>query len=215
MAIVHTPDTIKAQMQADIAASNAKTGATDTTLHDAVNRLIDGFGSGGGITPSGTLYISENGKKDVTLYAEVDVQVPTPDPICVSRQISIGADQGNGANSNLTVLSGDDFVKKHYSNENFSVTMIPLFTPVAENTVTSFIWHGNRKVITSKSSYYGLSSKSMGTGSHAQFNLLTAALNGTTYTAGFRAKNSGDLQLYTPSASIVKAGNYMLILTCN
>lgn len=46
--VVHTPETVTAQMQADISAANAVTGRTDTTVHDAVTALIAGFGSGGG-----------------------------------------------------------------------------------------------------------------------------------------------------------------------
>lgn len=44
---VHTPETVTAQMQADIVAANSVTGNTDTTIHDAVTALIAGFGSGG------------------------------------------------------------------------------------------------------------------------------------------------------------------------
>lgn len=42
-----TPETVKAQLQADIAAANAATGKQDTTMHDAVASLIEGFGQGG------------------------------------------------------------------------------------------------------------------------------------------------------------------------
>lgn len=48
MTDVHTPETVKAQMQADIDAANVKTGRTDATVHDAINTLIAGYGQGGG-----------------------------------------------------------------------------------------------------------------------------------------------------------------------
>jgi hypothetical protein len=77
MAETHTAETVKAQMQADISAANAKTGASDTTLHDAITRLIVGYGTGGGgFTPSGSVTITENGKYDVSQYAEAVVDVP-------------------------------------------------------------------------------------------------------------------------------------------
>lgn len=44
MSITHTPATIKTQLQNDIAAANAATHAGDTTIHDAVNSLIAGYG---------------------------------------------------------------------------------------------------------------------------------------------------------------------------
>lgn len=50
--VVHTPETVTAQMQADISAANIVTGRTDTTVHDAVTALIAGFGSGGGSSGS-------------------------------------------------------------------------------------------------------------------------------------------------------------------
>lgn len=39
-----TPETVIAQLQADIAAANEVTGKEDATMHDAVNSLIEGFG---------------------------------------------------------------------------------------------------------------------------------------------------------------------------
>lgn len=41
-----TAETVKAQLQADIAAANATTGKADATMHDAVVSLIEGFGDG-------------------------------------------------------------------------------------------------------------------------------------------------------------------------
>lgn len=214
MANGHTPDTIKAQMQADIEASNDKTGAADTTLHDAVNRLIGGFGAGG-ITPTGTKEITTNGEHDVTRFAIANVNVPTPEPICVTRQITLSTNQGNGTATTTTVLTGDDFIKAHYSDPNLSITMVPLFTPVAENTAVHWIWHGNKVVSVAKSSYYGFAIQSAGTGSGSAALLNTTALTGTTYSVGFKITSAGEVQLKTRAASIVKAGNYILILTCN
>lgn len=47
---VHTADKVVAQLRAEIAAANAATGAGDATVHDAVARLIAGYGSGGGVS---------------------------------------------------------------------------------------------------------------------------------------------------------------------
>lgn len=44
--------TVTQKLQALLDASNAKTGKSDTTLTDAVQTLIDGFGQGGGGLPA-------------------------------------------------------------------------------------------------------------------------------------------------------------------
>lgn len=45
---------IRSKIQALITAANAKTGESDTTLTDAVQTLVDGYGQGGGgDAPSG------------------------------------------------------------------------------------------------------------------------------------------------------------------
>lgn len=44
--------TVTQKLQALLNASNAKTGESDTTLTDAVQTLIDGFGQGGGVLPA-------------------------------------------------------------------------------------------------------------------------------------------------------------------
>lgn len=40
---------IESKLQALLTASNATTGETDSTLTDAVQRLVDGYGGGGGL----------------------------------------------------------------------------------------------------------------------------------------------------------------------
>lgn len=46
---------VKEKLQALLTASNNTTGETDTTLTDAVQRLVDGYGQGGGTTYVGTV----------------------------------------------------------------------------------------------------------------------------------------------------------------
>lgn len=48
--------TIKEKVQALLASANKTTGATDTDLTSAVSRLIDGYGSGGGLDWADVLY---------------------------------------------------------------------------------------------------------------------------------------------------------------
>lgn len=167
-----------------------------------------------GVSPTGTKTITSNGTHDVTNFATANVNVPTPIQIAETRTITIGADQGNGTASTLTVLTGDPFIKEHYSKVGLSITLIPLDTAVAEATVCSFIWHGNRSVSNGKQSYYGTALQTPGTSGAPVGVINSAPLTGTTYTVGFRINSSGNVILYTRAASMIKAGSYLLVLTC-
>lgn len=59
------------KIQALITAANTKTGETDATLTDAVQSLVDGYG--GGITPSGSVTLTEENTYDVTDKAQAIV----------------------------------------------------------------------------------------------------------------------------------------------
>jgi hypothetical protein len=194
--------------------SGAKSITTNGT-HDVTNYVSATVNvPNQGITPSGTKDITSNGTHDVTTYASANVNVPVPAQICVTRQITISAAQGNGTNSTLKVLSADPFIIEHYSHEGLSITMVPLFTPTAVAKENTMIWHGNRIVSTSKANYYGIGMQCSGTTSASTASINTAPLTGNTYGVGFRIKSDGTVNLYTRSASIVPAGDYMLILTC-
>lgn len=64
----------------DIAdAIRAKTGTQDTYTPGEMPEAIESI-SGGGITPTGTISITENGTVDVTQYASANVAVPSVTP---------------------------------------------------------------------------------------------------------------------------------------
>ena len=85
-----TAEGVKSKLQSLITASNAKTGKSDANLTDAVKTLLEGYGQG--ITPSGSLDITENGTFDVTDKASVNVNVAdNPLPIEVSTEAEMNA----------------------------------------------------------------------------------------------------------------------------
>ncbi len=51
---------IRSKIQALITAANAKTGESDTTLTDAVQTLVDGYGQGGPSQPTVSDYLNDN-----------------------------------------------------------------------------------------------------------------------------------------------------------
>lgn len=213
MAVTHTPDTVKAQMQADIAASNAKTGAADTTLHDAVSRLIDGYGTGsGGITPSGTKEITSNGTHDVTNYAYANVSVPVPEQMTEVRTITFSSDIV-GSGQLTTIYSADEFVKRNYNKDGFSITMYPVTNFAATANDVLFIYHANKNIGSSGATRTGVVLKATSATATGVGN-CTAKISGTGYNLHFRATSDGKLSIYTAANYTIKAGNYTLIMTC-
>ncbi len=237
MATVHTPDTVKAQMQADIAASNAKTGASDITLHDAVNRLIDGFGKGDdpmgtikitsngthdvaeyaqaevavpstGITPSGTKSITSNGTHDVTSFASASVNVPMPTGLNARvYTVTVTSDVTSGT---YTLMAGDDFLVSIRSNPNAFVWVWN--TSQAASTAMYSMWIATNFTLM----YSGASARNtLVVRTTASANNMTSNYNGLTgnnYSGHLNMTSAGALQIRDCNATYpVKAGTYRII----
>lgn len=239
--MAHTLESVKAQLQADITASNTKTGASDTNIHAAMSRLIAGFGSGsGGITPTGTKQISSNGTHDVANYAYAEVNVPasgiTPTgtksitsngthdvtnyasanvnvpSITEIIDINITATKGGSAATTVTLASGNAFAKTHYAKEGFMITLVPQFqVPFSTGAIVTF-YHGNRKVSGHSTAWTGVGLYWSSSTTVAAYQIATA-LSGTTYQAGFRVNSSGNIVLYLPANRYLVAGQYKIVMT--
>lgn len=207
-----TADSVVAKIRGLISRANAKTGTTDADLTSAVDRLIGGYGQGGGITPSGSKTITENGTHDVTECATVVVDVPMPEQITVVRTVTIPADV-SGANNTYALLSGDEFIREHYADEGFSA-MWYLLSPVASATgVIHMNFQGNRNIGSTNAAITGFLMRSTSATVLANAN-NTTAINGKGYSAHMRVNSSGDLLQYLYNGYILKAGTYQIILTC-
>ena len=167
----------------------------------------------GYIKPTGTKNITSNGTHDVTEYASALVNVPTPAQNLYTIPITLSSDLGAGTNTTKTVLSGHDFVKAHYADENFFAMWFPVnATTAAASGVAGMIYNGNRPVFTTKATYYSVFFRSTGPTANAAMMANTAKLSGTGYNVSLRANSSGNINLYVASAYTVPAGDYLLVL---
>lgn len=164
-----------------------------------------------GITPTGTKTITENGTYDVTSFASATVNVPAPASIAVVRTVTVSAD-AVGAQA-YKLLSNDDFIKQHYADAGFSAAIIPV-TPVAmETNVVHFNYHGNRNIGATNKVYYGVGLRST-SASAIGTAVFSNPINAKGYAQHMRVDSTGALYQYLHTDYILKAGTYLIVLTC-
>lgn len=235
--MAHTLESVKTQLQADITASNNKTGASDTNIHDAMTRLIGGFGVQSGITPTGTKQISSNGTHDVMNYAYAEVNVPnqgiTPSGTKeitangehdVTNYAKANVDVPTGMNArvftttvsndvtsgNFTIFPANDFIKSIRSNPNAFVLLLPL-APEASTAMYSMWLVANFTLF-----YTGTNARNaMVIRTTASANNITGNYNGMTganYSGHLNVQTDGSLMIRDCNTSYpVRAGDYLII----
>lgn len=203
-------NTLNALFTAIANSLRGKTGGSGKIVADDFPTVIDGL-STGGITPSGTKNITSNGTYDVSSYASAAVNVPTPAQMTVVRTITLASDVVGAQPYKL--LDGDMFIKAHYADEGFSAAIIPLAPVAMEANVVHFNYHGNRNIGASNKVYYGVGLRSTSASAigNAVFN---NKINGKGYTQHMRVDSTGALYQYLHTDYILKAGTYLIVLTC-
>lgn len=201
-----------ANIQIDIKTNGTTTLATAGKICDR-NIDVNVAVPASGITPSGTKEIVQNGTFDVTNFAYALVNVPVPAQNIYTFPITVSSALGAGTNKNQAVLTGNDFVKAHYADDNFFAMWIPVnATTAVDSGVVGMVFHANRALITAKNTLYGIFLRSTGATAAPNFMGNTAKLNGSGYNVSLRANSSGNINLYVASAYTVPAGNYLLVL---
>lgn len=186
---------------------------TSNGTHDVTNYASAQIDVPVGITPSGTKTITENGTHDVTNFASALVNVPVPAQKIYTFPITVSSALGAGTNENQVILSGNDFVKAHYADDNFFAMWVPLnATTAAANGVAGFVYQGNRALLTAKKTVYGGFFRSTGETANPGYMIATAKISGNGYNVSLRANSAGNINLYVASTFTVPAGDYLLVL---
>lgn len=173
-----TPATIKAALQAAITKANNTTGAGDTNLTDAVDSLVEGYGKGG-IEPSGSIEITQNGTYDVTEKAQAVVNVPASG-IVPSGEKSI-TENGNYDVSN--------FANALVNVAGLNARIFTATLSADSTSTTNFLTNSWLKSIRSDPNAFVLL-RYMGTKESTAGNHTVLTTNFTLYTSGTTTYNS-------------------------
>ena len=197
-----TPTTVKNALQAAITKANAVTGEGDTTVTDAVNSLIEGYGQGGGITPSGSLTITENGTFDVTNYASVVANITGINARIYN--VTVASDQTGFYN-----LVKSDWLLSIRENPNAFVMMrylgeLPSVAAVHMSISANFSLYCSGATV-----YQSVVVRS--TASSAQLNGDTRNLYTDNYNVHLTIESSGQLHCYGNATYPIRAGQYQII----
>lgn len=185
-----------------------KTGGTGTIVADDFPSVIDSL-STGGITPSGSIEITENGTHDVTNYASAIVNVSSAAQNFVTRTITL--DAVAGANTTIDLLTNDDFIKAHYADNGFFVCWY-LTTPVTSATgLMHFNYQGNANIGPSNLTRTGVGIKST-SASAAGVVAYNTAINGKGYASHMRVASDGSLKQYLATGVNLAAGTYIITM---
>lgn len=130
------------------------------------------------------------------------------------HDITIASDLGNGKASENRLLTSNAFVKEHYAEDGFAVIWIPKTPiPLTAATVMHGAYHGNKNIGANNNVLYGFAYKS-NSASAMGYAAMNVKVNGDGYNLSFRAKSTGNLDMYVGSNLILKAGTYRLVLLC-
>lgn len=198
----------KGESIATMSASGTKTLQTQGKYcEDNITVQYTSPGSGG-ITPTGSITITDNGTYDVTDKASAIVNLPYVYKRWVYTNANLISD------TQIITLVTDSWLAQHYDDTSLEVIVTPISPPQADDTSVTYYGTTRARNVTfgtGKSYYQIITIVGGSAGSYSSMG--ASVLNGTNPTTRGMLKldSSGNLLLRVDSQCQLAAGNYEII----